>query len=133
DGEPDVVVGPGPGAGPHVKVFDGTDTGIELGCFFAFDAGFLGGVVVGAGDRNGDDHADIVVGAGPGGAPHVKTFDGLTGAETNSFFAYGPEFTGGVRVATGDVNGDGLDDIITGAGPGAGPHVKVFDGANVSN
>lgn len=71
---------------------------------------------------------DLIVGPDLGGGPHVKAFDGGNHAEVRSFFAYDPSFAGGVRVATGDVNGDGVPDIITGAGPGAGPHVKVFDG-----
>jgi subtilisin family serine protease len=68
-----------------------------------------------------------VTGAGEGGSPHVKVFRGR-GREAASFYAYDQRFTGGVRVATGDVTGDGFADVVTAAGPGGGPHVKVFDG-----
>jgi hypothetical protein len=90
----------------------------------------MGGISVGAGDVSGDGVADIIVGAGAGAlGGHVKVFDGATGAEVRSFFAFSG-FTGGVSVASGDVTGDGVADIIVGAGAGApGGHVKVFDGA----
>lgn len=131
DGTADVIAGTGPasgaGGGPHVKVFDGR-TGIELRSFFAYGVAESDGVFVGAGDINGDSIFDIVAGTDVGTAAHVKVFDGQTGLETRSFNPYGASFTGGVRVATGDLNSDGLADIITGAGPGGGPHVKVFDG-----
>ena len=125
DGVVDVVTGTGPGVASHVKVFDGA-TGAEIRSFLAF-SGFTGGVFVAAGDISGDGNADLVVGADAGATPHVKVFDGLTGAEIRSFFAYDPSFAGGVRVAAGDVNGDGTVDIVTGTGSGAA-HVKVFDG-----
>ncbi|HSR41661.1 MAG TPA: VCBS repeat-containing protein, partial [Longimicrobiales bacterium] len=128
DGLADVVTAAGAGGGPHVKVFDGA-TGNELMSFFAYTPTFTGGVFVGSGDVNGDGFADIVTGAGAGGGPHVKVFDGATGNESASFFAYAPQFTGGVTVSAGDVNDDGHADIITGAGAGGGPHVKIFDGA----
>ncbi|MGH7267945.1 MAG: Ig-like domain repeat protein [Candidatus Rokuibacteriota bacterium] len=128
DGVADLIVGAGPGSGPHVKVFDGM-TGAALGGFFAYDPGFTGGVSVAAGDVTGDGRADIVTGAGPGGGPHVKVFDGATGLELGGVVAYDPGFTGGVFVAAGDVTGDGRADVITGTGAGIGPHVKVFDGA----
>jgi hypothetical protein len=125
DGVPDIITGAGAGGGPHVKVFDG-HTGQELMSFFAYSSSFTGGVFVAAGDVNGDGIADIITGAGAGGGPHVKVFDGADGHELASFFAYDGAFTGGVTVAAGDTLGRGADDIITGAGPGGGPHVKVF-------
>jgi hypothetical protein len=43
------------------------------------------------------------------------------------YFAYEPTFRGGVTVAAGDVNGDGVAEVITGTGVGGGPRVEVFD------
>lgn len=127
DGVSDIVTGAGASGGPHVKVFSGA-TGVEIASFFAYDAAFRGGVRVAAGDINGDGTADIVTGAGTGGGPHVKVFDGRTGAEIRSFFAFEQKYAGGVYVAAGDVNGDGVADLVTGAGLGS-TNVKVFDGA----
>jgi hypothetical protein len=57
-------------------------------------------------------------------------FDGVTFAEIRSFFAFAPNFGGGVFVGAGNVNGDANIDIIVGAGAGGGPHVRVISGAN---
>ena len=122
DGIADIVVG-ALGGSSHVKAFRGTDLA-ELQSFLAF-GGFIGGVHVAAGDVNGDGHADIVVGAGPGGGPQVKVFDGGSGSVISSFFAFAPAFTGGIDVATGDVDGDGIADIVVGA-LGGSSHVKAF-------
>jgi hypothetical protein len=81
---------------------------------------------------------DIITGAGAGGGPHVKVFSGdrlffPVGPDTEimSFFAYDPRFTGGVSVAGIDSflphrGGQVLGQVVTGAGPGGLPLVRVF-------
>jgi thermitase len=78
-------------------------------------------------DQVGVENQKIVVGAGPGGGPHVRGFarDGTAGA--TSFMAYASEFRGGIVVDTGDVDGDGVQEIIVGPRKGGGPHVRVFE------
>jgi len=133
NGYADVIAGAGPGADPDVEAFNGP-TGSRIGGFYAYKAAFRGGIFVAAGDVNGDGKADIITGADAGGGPHVQVFDGSqvnpmhTPPLLDSFYAYDPSFTGGARVSAMDLNGDGRTEIITGAGPGGAPHLRIFDG-----
>jgi Putative Ig domain/FG-GAP-like repeat/FG-GAP repeat len=132
DGKADIITGAGPGGGPHVQVLSGDNLSVILASFFAYDASFRGGVFVASGDINGDGRADIITGAGSGGSPHVKVFSGANLSELASFFAYTPVFGGGVRVAAVDVDGDRRPELVTAAGPGGGPHVRVFNATTLS-
>jgi len=126
DGFADLIVAKGEGEASTVTVLSGGDLSV-LRTFSPY-GGFGGGVFVGAGDVTGDGFADVITGAGAGGGPHVQVFDGVSGTVVRSFWAFTPTFTGGVRVAAGDVTGDGQAEIIVGAGPGGSPEVRVFDG-----
>jgi FG-GAP-like repeat len=131
DGIPgaEIITGPGPGGGPHVKVLRAN--GVSLGPgFMAYDPAFTGGVRVAACDFDGDGRDEIVTAPGPGGGSHVRVFQldpaGNVTGELAGFFAYPPAFTGGAFVACGDVDGDGVSEIITGADAGGGPHVRIL-------
>jgi hypothetical protein len=127
DGKMETIIAAGPGGGPAIMVMD-SETGTVLQTFFAFDPVFRGGIIVTVADVNLDGIMDIIVGAGSGGGPHIKIFDGSTLNVLRSFFAYQENFNGGVSVAATDINGDGFAELVTGAGPGGSSHVKVFNG-----
>ncbi len=71
----------------------------------------------------------FATGPGPSAGPQVRVYESTTGNERFSFFPYESTFTGGVRVATGDLNQDGVDDIVTSPAEGGSARVQVFDGA----
>jgi hypothetical protein len=128
DGVADIFAAAGFGGGPAIAILN-SQTGEVMEAFFAFDPSFTGGVFIAVQDTNGDGILDIIAGAGPSGGPEVRIFDGSNLNVLRSFYAYAEDFTGGVSVASVDFNNDGILDLVTGAGLGGAPHVKVFDGA----
>jgi hypothetical protein len=131
DGVPELVVAPGPAKGNAVlpvKVFDGRD--FHLLVEFVPIPNWKGGLTAAGTDLTKDGRALIAVTAD--GTQAVKVFDLAQGKEVASFFAHDPKaVTGGVRLAWGDVNADGVPDILTVNGPSnAVTTVKVFSGKN---
>lgn len=123
--EKELIVGAGKGNEPWIKIFD--RQGKQLAKFYAFDKVFRGGVRVAVADLDGDGKIEIVATPGSGLNSEVRIFSS-DGKLKNKFNVFEKDFKGGVNVAAGDVDGDGLKEVVVGAGPGGGPQVAIYDG-----
>jgi hypothetical protein len=149
DGYYDLVTAAAAG-NPHVKVYDGkaltsgwfntaNADAYLVASFFPYALEYNVGSNIAVGDVDGDGFAEIVTGANMGN-PHVKLFAGADIANGNfqpdgaslmaQWFPYALQFNVGANVAVGDVTGDGLADVVTGANMG-NPHIKVYGGSQL--
>jgi hypothetical protein len=129
----------------HFEIFDGNGTYIDpfyslnpATRLYSMNQGPIGpteflpygyrplGISVAMGNLDGDAASEVITGVGGKGGPHVRTFDDNGQPMGFDQYVFDPNFQGGVDVAAGDVDGDHVDEIITSAGPGAGPHVRVL-------
>lgn len=122
DGLVDVITGAGPGGENWVQVRDGRNLSNIIAEFRAFTGSSAGdgGVFVASGDTNGDGHAEIIVGQNAGSTVRIYNGADLDNSPTRirTIRPFGSNATVGIRVAVGDLNGDGYSDIITSPGPG---------------
>ena len=99
--------------------------------FRAFPAPYTGGVMVAAGNFNGDNKADIAVGSNAGIKATVKVYD-VSGTPTviRTIQPIGTKFKGGVTLSVARYNADDtIDDLFVGAGVGGNSVVEIYNGA----
>ncbi len=124
DGKPEIVTAPSSGGGPHVKIYD--SAGKLQKELMVYSPKFTGGVDVATFAPSGSFAGGFVVAPGPGGGPHVKTYNydlKLVG----EFMAYPASFSGGVRVDSGNfVQNNGSFEVVTVPASNSSGNTKIY-------
>ncbi len=124
DARLEILVAPSAGYALPVQIYSQAGTLIS-GNWFPFGNKYTGGysiaVLAGAGNPG-----KVVLGTGTGLATKVQLYN-PDFTLFREWFAYEKYFKGGVHVAVGDIDGDGIEEIVAGAGAGKKPLIKVFD------
>lgn len=126
DGRAEVVVGTLVGPA-HIRIFEGAARrGPDIAPFAANGPG----VEVGVADLAGNGNGVIVAGAATGASPRLAIVDPSSGSVVRSV-DLDASLPNGIRVAGGDLNGDGRDEIVVTPGFGGDGQVRIFDGGLV--
>jgi hypothetical protein len=125
DGRAEIVVGT-LAAPARIRTFE--DNGPPFGPVIAPFAPTTTGVEVGVADVAGDGHGVLLAGSASGDHPRLAMLDPVSGATLRSI-ELDPSLTNGVRVAGGDLNSDGHDEIVVTPGFGGDSRVHIYNGA----
>ena len=133
DGITDYAIATGPGGPAVVAVLNGKDGSFLVSPTTPF-GGYTGGLYVAAGDIDRDGKSELILAAGQNAPPLVQTYRVNGGLQVQaSFVAFDAMgWRGGIRVAAGDVNRDGYDDVVVTTGSMVGA-VSMYSGAALRN
>ena len=142
-----VAVGAGIGSSPMVRLLD-AQTGAVRAEAMAFETTFKGGVRVAMGDVDGDRIPEILAASGAGREAEIRVFKeqpsstvlggtvlrGTVLRELTAYrtFPFGSTYSGGVEVASGDVDANGREDIVAAMSRGGGT-VNIFLSVNAAD
>jgi len=111
----DIITGTGPGVPGLVTIRSNSNQFMQS--FAPFGDSYTGGIYVASADVTGDGQDDIIVGTGAGTVGVAKVYEFINGGLQliSTILPFGPNYTGGVEVAAGNVTGPLLTRGNTGA------------------
>ncbi len=139
DGVPDLIAGAS-GSNTHsdwtgwARVYSGADGSVLWTMQGDTKYGMYAESVAGAGDVNGDGHADLLVGASTedwdawGYAPYARLYSGVDGSLMRQFDGAYESSLGRAVAGGGDANADGIADMLLGA-PWADAPAGIISGS----
>jgi DNA-binding beta-propeller fold protein YncE len=125
NGSKEIITAPEKGA-PHLQMFTGKGKRMNPG-IYAFSRTFGGGLSIAGGDVDGDGIEEILTTPGPQSQALLKIFKNSGQTLSKSFYLYPKTFTGAAHITSGDVNDDGLDEIIAVPYSNSSPMVKIYN------
>jgi len=116
-----------PSTGRYGGILYNYHGGILKNNFFPFGSKYNSGFYGGLGDVDGDGQMEVVVSSGGGRVGEVLVYDENLQRIKYHFFPFTNKFLGRIKLAVGDLNGDGKDEIITMGKFGVRNVVRIFD------
>lgn len=131
DGRDEILAVPQSSGSAQVRIFGLRGSKIELinPGFYSYEKDFKGGAALTAGDTDGDGVKEVITAPLSEKSPEVKIFSLQNKKyvlKSGGIMAYGAKFKGGVELGTGDVDADGIDEIIAAPASDGGPQVRLF-------
>lgn len=110
--------------GGEVVVYN--NFGQRLKDFYPFGTRYQGGFSLAITPDSGKDSGQLIMGTGPGRPGEVLVYDSTLDKAVRRFFAYEKNYTGGLSVAVGDVDGKNGPEIITYPLVDNKPFIRLF-------
>lgn len=126
-GHDEIIASAGPSGSTHVRTYDSRGNYLGLD-FRPFAEENRGGATVACANVDGGKEEEVIFGMQSFGLPYVKVY------KTNSdkailgdFKAYDDNYKGGVQVSGGDMDNDGMDEVIVAPTWDGGPQIRIFE------
>ncbi len=125
DGELEIIVAPKGTYPLPIKVYSRHGVKVREE-WYPFGKEYRGGYTVAVGNVLGKSPQEIIVGSGQGNASQIAIIND-EGEIKATWPVFESSFRGGISVAAGNVDGQGYDEIVVGAGKGKQPFIRVYD------